>query len=272
MATLREKAMTSGSKGLLLLALLAGLVAAVIVFVIVNESDDGGGAVSASTTPAVVASKQISAGTEITDEMLHVSDVPRDLLVTGALEDTELAVGETARVTIAEGEQITTSKLGTAVPDNGLSGVIPVGKRGVAVEVDEVTAVGGLLLPGDRVDLLVTIKIKKQAGLAEDEYVLRTQTLLQNVEVLSIAQEAQKPAAQSADGASDPASSSGTIPEDPEEQPNAATLTVALDPAQIQLIVSMQDSDAVTRVWAAERAFGDTAIVETPPYDQTIVE
>jgi pilus assembly protein CpaB len=271
MAKLQEMATSSGSKGLLLLALLAGLVAAVIVFVIVSESDDGGGSVSSTTAPAVVASQQISAGTEITADMVSVSDVPEDLLVTGAFEDTELVVGETARVTIAQGEQLTSSKLGTAVPDNGLSGVIPVGKRGVAIEVDEVTAVGGLLLPGDRVDLIVAMKLKREPGLAEDEYILRTQTILQNVEVLAVAQEAQEPAAQSTE-AEDPATSSGQIPDDPEEQPQAATLTVALDSNQSQIIISMQDNEAVTRVWAAERAFGDTAIVDTAPYDQRVVE
>lgn len=274
MTTLREKAMTSGSKGLLLIALLAGLVAAVIVFVIVNESDGGGGAVSSSTTPAVVASQEITAGTEITDEMLRVSDVPEGLLVTGSLEDTELAVGEIARVTIAEGEQITSAKLGVPVPDKGISGVIPVGKRGVAIEVDEVTAVGGLLLPGDRVDIIVTTRIEQpDTGQGQQEYILRTQTILQNVEVLSVAQEAQNASAQaSGDDVTNPSTSSGQLPDDVEEQPNAATITVALDLTQTQILIGQQDSDAVTRVWAVQRAFGDSVIVETTAYEQRILE
>jgi pilus assembly protein CpaB len=275
MARLQEMAMSGGSKGLLLLALLAGLVAAVIVFVIVSEgSDDGGGGVSGGTTPAVVAAQQISAGDEITAEMLKVSDVPEDLLVSGALEDTELVVGETARVTIAEGEQITQNDLGVAVPDQGISGVIPVGKRGVAIEVDQVTAVGGLLLPGDRVDIVVTSRINQPENAnGQGEYVLRTETLLQNVEVLSVAQEAQQASAQAGeDTETDPATTSGQLPEDVEEQPDAATLTVALDLSQSQVLIGKQDSEAVTRVWAVQRAFGDTDIKDVPAYEQRIIE
>ena len=274
MAKLQEMAMSGGNRALLLLALIAGLIAAIIVFAVVSGSDDNGGTVSSSTVPAVTASQQIGAGTEITEEMVKVMDVPEDLLIGGSLKDTELVVGEVARVTIASGEQITTAKLGTAVPDKGLSGVIPVGMRGVAIEVDQVTAVGGLLLPGDRVDIVITTKLKKEPGLAEGEYILRTQTILKNVEVLSVAQEAQKPSAQApADSQdTDPATTSGQVPEDPESQPNAATLTVALDPSQLQVIIGAQDSEAVTRVWAVERAFGDSNIVDTPAYDQKIVD
>jgi pilus assembly protein CpaB len=274
MARLQEMAMSGGSKGLLLLALLAGLVAAVIVFVIVSEgSDDGGGGVSGGTTPAVVAAQQISAGDEITAEMLKVSDVPEDLLVSGALEDTELVVGETARVTIAEGEQITQNDLGVAVPDQGLSGVIPVGKRGVAIQVDEVTAVGGLLLPGDRIDIVVTTRINQPDVGNRTEYVLRTETILQNVEVLSVAQESQEASAQAGEGTeTDPATTSGQLPEDVEEQPDAATITVALDLNQTQVLIGKQDSEAVNNVWAVERAFGDTNIKDTPAYEQRIIE
>jgi pilus assembly protein CpaB len=274
MARLQEMKMFGGSKVLLLLALLAGLVAAVIVFVIVSDDDGGSGAVSSSVTPAVIASQQIDAGTEITSDMVRVSDVPEDLLVSGALDSTDLVVGESARVTIAEGEQITSSDVGVPVPDKGISGVIPPGMRGVAIEVDEVTAVGGLLLPGDRIDIIRTLKIRGQGGLGDNEYILRTETLLQNVEVLSVAQEAQDAAAQApTDGdTTNPSTTSGQLPDDVEEQPNAATITVALDPSQAQVIVGSQDSGAVVRVWAVQRAFGDSQPANVTPYEERIVE
>jgi pilus assembly protein CpaB len=263
-------AMSGGSRGLLLLALLAGLVAAVIVFVIVSESDDGGGAVSSSTTPAVIASESIPAGAEITEDMVTVADIPEDVLVSGALEDTELVVGENTRVALAKGEQITDSKLGSAVPDEGISGVIPVGKRAVAIQVDQVTAVGGLLLPGDRVDIVRTVKIVHPSII--DAYILRTETILQNVEVLSVAQEAQESAAQADEGdTSDNATTSGTLPDDVEEQPNATTITVALDPNQAQTVIGSQDVEAVVKVWGIQRAFGDTGVAGIAPFDETVI-
>lgn len=275
MARLQEMKMFGGSKMLLALALLAGLVAAVIVFAIVSDNNDGGGgSVASSVTPAVIASQQINAGTRITADMVQVSDVPEDLLVSGALDSTDLVVGESARVTIAKGEQITSSDLGVPVPDKGISGVIPVGMRGVAIEVDEVTAVGGLLLPGDRIDIVRTVKIEGVPGLGENEYILRTETILQNVEVLSVAQEAQEAAAQApTDGdTTSPSTTSGQLPDDVEEQPNAATITVALDPGQAQVIVGSQDSPAVVRVWAVQRAFGDSQPANVAPFEERIVE
>ena len=60
------------------------------------------------------------------------------------------------------------------------------GERAVAVAVSEQTQVGGLLQPGDRVDVLVTIHEKPTAS--SDQQFLHIQTVLQNVEVLAQAQ------------------------------------------------------------------------------------
>ncbi len=189
-------------------------------------------------------------------------DVPDSLLVSGVYDDAELVIGEVSTVSIGASEQITRSKIGLLVPDQGLSGVVALGMRAVSVEVDEVTAVGGNLLPGDHVDILVTTRIERAPGLAEDEYILRTTTLLQDVEVLSVAQESQKPAAQAAateDGEEGSASyTSGRLPDDIEEQPRANTLTLSLTPEQAVILIS--EHDHAERVWAILRAFGDDSI------------
>lgn len=272
MARIQELRLAGGNKTLLLLAIGAGLVAALLVFVIVSESDGGSsGPAASSTLPAVVASANIGAGTEITADMVTVAQVPEDLLVSGAKDNTELVVGEVSRVAIAEGEQITSAKLGLPVPEKGASGIVPAGLRAVAVEVDEVTAVGGLLLPGDHVDIIATVRIDGAPGLTEDQYLLRTQTVLQNVEVLSVAQEALDPSAQdSADAESDPSYASGELPDDVEEQPDAGSITLALTPEQAQLIISQQEH--AVEVAAILRAFGDQTVSEILPFDVVINE
>ncbi len=266
-----------GNRALLFIALAAGLIAAVIVFIVVSEGgDDGSSPAASGTVPTLVAAQSISAGDEITEDMVKLTDIPQDLVISGAYEeaDKELVVGEVSRVAIAEGEQFTSAKIGLAVPDKGLPGVVPPGMRAVALEVDEVTAVGGNLLPGDRIDINVVIKIGRAPGLAEDEYILRATTILQNVEVLSVAQEAQTPVAQTKtedeDATSDPSVTSGELPEDVDQQPDAQTLTLALSPADALLLIGAQEQ--AERVWAVARAFGDDAIVEVAPYDQVIVD
>jgi len=275
-ARAQELKLANGNGLLLLLALVAGLVAAVIVFVVVSDSGGGGDSVTpvtGATVPALVASQTISAGTLITDDMVKVVDVPEALVVSGVYGDADLVVGEVSTVTIGAGEQITRLKIGTLVPDKGLSGVVVPGMRAVSVKVDQVTAVGGNLLPGDRVDIVATTRIERAPGLAEDEYILSTATVLQDVEVLSVAQEAQKPAAQAVatdDGDSGLASyTSGQLPDDIKEQPNAGTLTLALTPEQAVILISEQTS--AESVWAILRAFGDDSTAELPPYEVTLV-
>ena len=277
MARTRQLKLANTNGLLLLLAVVAGLVAAVIVFIVVSESGgDGDSAttVAGGTAPALVATESISAGTLITEEMVKVVDVPESLLVVGVYDDADLVVGEVSTVTISAGEQITTLKIGLLVPDQGLSGVVATGMRAVSVQVSELTAVGGNLLPGDRVDILVTTRIERAPGLAEDEYILRTTTLLQDVEVLSVAQEAQEPAAQAVateDGEAGSASyTSGQLPEDITEQPRARTLTLSLTLEQAVILITEQGY--AERVWAVLRAFGDDSIAEVAPYEVTIIE
>ncbi|MEE8543510.1 MAG: Flp pilus assembly protein CpaB [Gammaproteobacteria bacterium] len=274
MARTQEVKLANGNGMLLLLALVAGLVAAVIVFVVVSDSGGGDSVtpVTSGTVPALVASRTIRAGTLVTEDMVKVVDVPESLVVSGVYDNADLVVGEVSTVTIGAGEQITRLKIGTLVPDQGLSGVVAPGMRAVSVKVDEVTAVGGNLLPGDHVDIVTTTRIDRAPGLAEDQYILLTTTVLQDVEVLSVAQEAQKPAAQAVttdDGEAGSASyTSGQLPDDIKEQPNAGTLTLSLTPEQAVILISEQAS--AVRVWAILRAFGDDSTAELPPYEITL--
>ena len=276
MAGTRQLKFANTNGLLLLLAVVAGLVAAVIVFIVVSESGDGDSAstIGGGVAPALVATESISAGTPITEEMVKVVDVPESMLVTGVYDDADLVVGEVSTVAIGSGEQITTLKIGLPVPDQGLSGVVAPGMRAMSVQVDEETAVGGNLLPGDRVDIIVITRIETAPGLTEDEYILRTTTLLQDVEVLSVAQEAQEPVAQAAateDGEVGSAShTSGQLPEDITEQPGATTLTLSLTLEQAVILITEQEH--AERVWAVLRAFGDDSIDDLQPLEVKIVE
>jgi Flp pilus assembly protein CpaB len=256
--------------------LIAGLIAAVVVFVAVRGSDDDDsvGAVPTGGSAAVVAAQDISAGTEITAEMVEVKTVPDDLLISGVYDDTDVVVGDVAKVAIAQGEQINSDKLGLLVPD-GLTGVLAPGQRAMAIEVDQATAVGGLLLPGDHVDIIATYVVDVAPGLGDDFDILRTETILQDIEVLSVAQEAQEPVAQgesssTADEQQSEDYISGEIPDDVEEQPDASTITVALSSQQVQFLVEKQQH--AKRIWASVRPFGDRSTVDLPVSEIMISE
>lgn len=69
----------------------------------------------------------------------------------------------------------------------GLSALIAVGMRAEAVRVNDVTAVAGFVVPGTRVDVLVT---GSPAGSSEPQ----TMTVLQNVAVLATGQRTERSA------------------------------------------------------------------------------
>lgn len=275
--------MTGNNRGLLVLAGLAGLAAAVLVFVALASAggDDGGSSAPAATSVnVVVASQRIAAGTEITAEMLKVVEIPENLVISGHYADSSLVVGETTSVAIPAGEQITTEKLGSYIVDNdAVSGVLTQQERGLGFSIQEVTAVGGLLQPGDHVDIVATYNIRSATGLGENEYIQRTEVILQNVEVISVAQLNLKPEPQpkaagdeSTAATDDVTYASGELPDEVEEQPRASTLTLKLDPDQTLKLISFQDSPATVRIWSALRGFGNTVILDIAPYDQIITE
>jgi pilus assembly protein CpaB len=269
-----NKTKTPGSRAnrtLFLLALIFAVVAAVLVFVGLNQGgeEDKGESASApsATKEVVVASKDIAARTELTGGMLSTKKVPADEALRGAFTDTEQVVGQVTRQEILDGEQVTASKIGPQTDkeiEQGLSFVIPQGMRAFSISVNETSAVGGLLLPGDRVDIIAVFD-------EQDFDFNKALTLLQKIEVLAVAQESQEsiPAPASdkesnaeatpeADGTAGEAASLGTRPEDVEPNPKARTVTLAVTPEQAQLLALTQ---ARGELVLALRPFGDSADV-----------
>jgi len=268
MARSQGLALPSGNRGLLIIAALAGLAAAVLFVIAASQGDSGSSGTSSvgGTVKVVVAKHDIDAGTRIEAGMLKISDVPQELVVAGAFSDTPGVVGEVTRVAIRENEAITDTKIGPLADAKGVDGVLGDGQQAVGVRVEDVTAVGGLLLPGNHVDIHATFPADHPLlGLYEnfaDGDPVVVMTILQNVEVISVGQEAQEPTgAGNGNGTADTVTG-GTVPDDVKEQPGAATVTVAVSPEQAQILIAVQEE--AERVWVTLRAFGDDAPTKVP--------
>jgi len=259
MARTYELGEARNSRGLLPLAVVSGLVAAVLVFIaLVRAGDDSrpGSRPAGAMLRVVIAEQDIPARTEIGPEMLSVVEVPGSLAVNGALDNVEALVGETTRYPVAAGQQVTLEGVGPQNGDDSVPWILAPGFRALAVEVDEIRGAGGLILPGDRVDVIAVLA-------AEAAGVDSAVTVLQNVEVLAVAQVTQEalPRAEAVDGAApDPSASasSGQRPADAEPQPEARTVTLSLTPEQAQLLALIQDKG---KIWLSLRPFGDDATV-----------
>jgi pilus assembly protein CpaB len=86
-------------------------------------------------------------------------------------------LNQTTKVFVVDGEPMLASKLSSI--GGGLSVRIPPDMRGMSIKVNEVTGVSGFVLPGDRIDVLVTID-NVNGGMNAV-----TKTILQDIEVLA---------------------------------------------------------------------------------------
>ncbi len=107
---------------------------------------------------------------------------PKDRVPPGALSNIEDVEGRRIRQRVFAGEPILENKLlSKGASAQGASAVIPIGYRVVSVQVDSVSG-SGLILPGDRVDVLVYLVSNSQNAITETS----TRTVLQDVKVFAV--------------------------------------------------------------------------------------
>ena len=107
--------------------------------------------------PVVVASELIPVGTRLTTDHLKVVEWPARTPVPGAFADPKELVDRGVIATLTENEPVTSSKVAGPEAGAGLPPIIPSGMRAMSVRVNEVIGVAGFVLPGTRVDVLVTV-------------------------------------------------------------------------------------------------------------------
>jgi pilus assembly protein CpaB len=93
--------------------------------------------------------------------------------------------GSIARIPVMAGEPITGQKLVKAGQGGILAAILPAGMRAVSTKIKEETAAGRLILPNDRVDVILIRRLRGRNG--QEEFV--SDTLFRNVRVLAIGQQ-----------------------------------------------------------------------------------
>jgi pilus assembly protein CpaB len=97
--------------------------------------------------------------------------------------------GSISRVAFYAGEPIREEKLIKATGSGYLAAILPSGMRAVSTEISPETGAGGFILPGDHVDVIVTIrKDKDDKKKGNNEEAATSETVLTNVRVLAIDQ------------------------------------------------------------------------------------
>jgi pilus assembly protein CpaB len=143
-----------------------------------------------ATAQLVAAAKDIPLGAVITKADLTTITID-GTAPKGTIMKMDDAVGRGVISEIFQGEPILESRLAGIGSGGGLAPTIPQGMRACAVRVDEVVGVAGFVIPGSRVDVLVSGNAPGPGGANQG---VQTQTLLQNIQVLSAGTDIQKDA------------------------------------------------------------------------------
>ena len=278
---MHKAALGKGNRGVLVLALFLGLLSAVLVFVYLSQSgggDEKSAAPSGNTKSVVVASQDITAGTRITGDMVRVKNVSADAVVPNALTTTDTVVGSVARFPITADEQILGNRLaagGIEVPKGQLvplTYIVPEGMRAIGVNTKQVISAGGLVVPGDYVDIILVAEVNTDLSPPLDRSHI-SQTILQNIEVLAVEQTLEEvvPEGTTGDGAADGqvSETERVALERADPDPEAVTVTLAVTPDQAEIlamadVISAASGNDETEIRLSLRQFGDQEQVSVP--------
>lgn len=140
----------------------------------------------------VVAAQPMRFGKLIEPMSLKVIDWPSDTIPQGAFKTVEELIGDATQpryvmTAIEQSEPILTTKITGPGQRATLSATLEPGMKAISIRVNDVLGVAGFVLPGDRVDIMLTRQIDAEGDAKADGV---TGVLLQGVKVLAVDQSA----------------------------------------------------------------------------------
>jgi pilus assembly protein CpaB len=171
------------ARRLLLALLIAVIVSGIFTFWLSTKFAHSRNSKSASLQYVATAT-DLDAGASLRAVDLVRIDWPSNMALAGAFLKPEDVVGRTLLYPLAKGEPILPRQLSAPGAGVGLSTKIPDGMRAISLKSGEVVGVAGFLLPGTRIDVLVTYH---SPGSTEPI----TSTVLQDASILAAGQKMQ---------------------------------------------------------------------------------
>jgi pilus assembly protein CpaB len=215
---------------------------------------------SAEIEQVLVAAHELSFGSVVQRTDLSWQDWPRNAPVHNVIRKSERpdAIDEVkesiVRGSFLQGEPIRRDKLFKGAGSGFLSAVVSPGYRAVAINIEGsgATTAGNFILPNDRVDV-IRIYRDDEAGKTGSGDAFVSETLVTNVRVLAIGQNAQEKGGQAF-----VAGSTATLELEPRQ---AETVILAQRVGQLSLVLrSMQDGKSADSPIAANPGNRDRAV------------
>jgi pilus assembly protein CpaB len=245
-------------KGAVVLALGLGALTSYLAWRYVDQAQIGR---PIETTPIVVAAMPIPARTVLTPEMLRIQQVPVDIADFTVAREASEVVGKVARSPMIPDEPVLTTKVFLQRAESGLAFMVPDGMRAVSVNFTEVIGTGGMVSPGDHVDVIAILDAlaptvasatgtRPQAPTPdkEGEKTSVATMVLQDVQVLAIAQSLEGEDTRPKDTL--PIARGNTVKEEdirsePAPKPAAKTATLSVSPPDALKLVLAEEKGRI---------------------------
>jgi pilus assembly protein CpaB len=213
----------------IVLAVVMGLLASLLVYRVTTRAT---GPVEEHER-VVVASANIAMAEAVKREQVKLVDWPKRSVPAGALRKLAEAEGRIVRNSIVAGEPLLEAKLAPAGKGGILPILVPASLRGVTIKVDDAVKESGFILPGSRVDILVSMP--RSPG-SQERF---AKVILQDVQVLAAGQ---------------------TVEMRDNKPVTVTNVTLALTPGQTERLALAQVEGRLT---LAMRGLGDNQLVHT---------
>jgi pilus assembly protein CpaB len=205
---------------ILVFAVFVGLVAVLGAFQALQATRLGS---RVSTQRIVVAVREIPEGGTIDRGAVATAEWPMSAVPASAFTAIDSVVGRITRVAVFAGDPIVPARLAPLGSGPGLEVKIAPGKRAMAVRINDVAGISGLIQPNSRVDVLVTLRTD---ALSQRQV---AKVFMENMRVLSVGRHTER------DGDGEPIdATTATLEVAPEE---AERLAVAMNQGSIQLVL-----------------------------------
>ena len=160
--------------------------------------------------------------------------------------------GAIARVPLMQGEPIREQKLVRAEGSGFMAAILPSGMRAVSTEISAETGAGGFILPNDRVDIVLTRRLKNPDGANNNGQtggndLVLSEVILTNIRVLAIDQAPKE--------------------KDGQNAVVGKTVTLELKPDQIAVLSTSRQSGTLS---LALRSIVDANAVDPTAEDQSL--
>ena len=192
--------------------------------------------IQADQVPVMVATKDLAKGSTIGKDSVGVIIVPAQHVQPQAASSVDRIAGMVTLVPISKGEQIILNKLMSvkeAVGGGSLAMSTPIGKRAITIAVDSISAVGGMIRPGDYVDVVAMVTVPVTTPEGKQASQAAVVPLFQNTLVLAVGQET----------AALPQAGEGRSKK--EARSESPAITLALSPQEANLLAFVQEQGKI---------------------------